>query len=65
MCRQVVWGLLEYSPSSKEPCALGCGLQHGPGEGHNCVEVFAVKAARPLVSGDAVKIEVVTGGVQR
>ena len=52
------------SPSSKEPCALGCGLHYGPGEGHNCVEVSAVKAARPLVSGDAVKVEVITGGVQ-
>ena len=57
-------GTTGVSPGSKEPCALGCGLQHGPGEGHNCVEVFAVKAACPLVSGNAVKVEVVTGGVQ-
>jgi hypothetical protein len=52
------------SPGSKQPCALGCRLQHGPSEGHNCVEVVAVKAAGPLVSRDAVKVEVVTGGVQ-
>jgi hypothetical protein len=57
-------GTTGVSPGSKEPSALGCGLQHGPGEGHNCVKVFAVKAACPLVSGNAVKVEVVTGGVQ-